>query len=142
MLGTSKRMIKSEFEDVDKLIAILEACQVECELDSSFNWAAEDFDTSKEENIKARALSKFADDHWVFRITADNKEHFLQTVAETLDDGDICHYIIKVGNKQIAKGYDSFVINFLDPDYFNLTENMHMRLGDSDVYLKKEIEKY
>ncbi|MDO1451936.1 hypothetical protein Q0590_37050, partial [Rhodocytophaga aerolata] len=141
MLGTNKRMITSRFEYVDKLIAILDACQVDCELDLSFNWPVEYFDTSKEENIKAKALSRFADKDWTFQITANNKEEFLSTLANTLKDGDFCHYYIKVGNKEIGKGYDNFGINFLDPDYFKLTENTLLRLGDSDIYLKKEIEK-
>ncbi len=140
-LGTNKRMITSRFEYVDKLIAILDACQVDFDLELSFNWPLEYFDTSKEENLKPKALSRFVNNDWTFKISAKNKEEFLSTLADTLNDGDFCHYYIKVGKKEIGKGYDNFGINFLDPDYFQLTEKTLLRLGDSDIYLKKEIEK-
>lgn len=131
-------MVTSKFEYVDKLIAVLDACQVDCELELSFNWPSDNFDIFKEENIKARALSRFVDKDWTFQITASNKEQFLSTLADTLNDGDFCHYYIKVGNKEIGKGYDNFSINFFDPNYFNLTENTYLRLGDSDIQLKKK----
>jgi len=134
-------MITSRFENVDKLIAVLDACQTDCELTLSFNWPLENFDVTKEENTKARVLSNFADKDWTFLITAHSKNKFLSVLADTLNDGDFCHYYIKAEGKEIGKGYDNFEINFFDPDYFNLTKNTRLRLGDSYIQLKKEIEK-
>src|SRR5687768_17115363 len=99
-------MITSSFEDVYKLIAIVDACQSDCQLDISFNWPIDKFEPSTEDK-KAKALSKFADKDWIFSITKDNKELFLSSLANNLVDGDFCHYRIKVGNRQIAKGYDN-----------------------------------
>ncbi len=118
--------------DLDKLIAIIDAINVRCDIAVNLNWTAD--------HEKAFVLRSFADKDWIFKINKDNKKDFLKAISDNLNDSDYCHYVIRTNDKEIGKGYDHCEINFINPNFFKITEEFKNILGDSEIVLTEEVE--
>jgi hypothetical protein len=131
-------MKKSEFEDLNKLLAILDASKVDMIVNLSSTWSEEDYDVTK--NIKALKINPYLDSDRNLVISKIQKEEILGILADNFDDSDYYHYKILFGTKIIGLGYDSCVINFLHPAYFNLTKEHLEILEDDEIVFQEDIE--
>jgi hypothetical protein len=131
-------MIKTKFEYLNKLLAILDACEAEMVVNLSSTWGEEGYDVTK--NIKALKIKPFLDSNRNIILNKENKPDIIGIIATYFDDSDYYHYKIFSGTKVIGLGYDSCDINFLHPDYFHLTEEHLQIMDDSEIIYSEEIK--
>lgn len=132
------KMIKTEFEYLNKLLAILDACKVNMVVNLSSTWGEEDYDVTK--SIKALKIKPFLDSNRNIIISKESKPEIIETIATFFNDSDYYHYKILSGTKIIGLGYDSCVINFLHPNYFHLTEEHLEIMDDSEIIYSEDIK--
>ena len=133
-------MVKTEFEYLNKLLVILDACTADMILNLSSIWGEEDYDATK--NIKAFKIKPFLDSDRDRNIIINKvyKKEVIKILAEYFDDGDYYHFKINSREKLISLGYDNCVINFLHPEFFKLTEEHFKIMNDSKIVFTENIE--
>lgn len=133
-------MILTKYEYLNRTLAIIDSCQTDCKIDFSFNLPKEFYDLTNPENEKGRSVSKHIDDKFHFYHTMEKKESLLKDLALNFHDGEICHYRFFKGEIKIGEGFDHCEINFLNPEYFNLTKQHKEVLAEVDVIFKAKID--
>jgi hypothetical protein len=132
-------MTLSKFEELNKILCVIDACQTDCKIDFSFNLPKEFYDLTSTENKKGLAIKKYLDENFLFVLTKPTKNDLLRDLASNFETGEICHYKFLKGSITIGEGFDYCEINFLNPDYFQLTPEHLNILGDVDIEFKKQI---
>jgi hypothetical protein len=132
-------MTLTKFEELNKIMCVIDACQTDCKIDFSFNLPKEFYDLTNPENKKGLAVKNYLDENFLFVLTKYNKNDLLRDLASNFESGEICHYKFLKGSIKIGEGFDYCEINFLDPDYFQLTQEHLNILGDVDIEFKKQI---
>jgi hypothetical protein len=133
-----KKMIETEFEYLNKLLAILDSCKADMIVNLSSTWNEEDYDGTK--NVKALKIQPYLDSKRNLIINRSQKEEVIGILAHYFTDADYYHYKIISENKLIGIGYDSCNINFLHPEYFTLNEDHFKILDDSEVVFRDHIK--
>ena len=123
----------TEYPYLNKTLAIIDACQTDCEIDFSFNLPREFYDLTNPNNLKGLSISKFVNDKFYFKLTHSNKQNLLESLSTNFEDGEICHYTFYKDSMKIAEGYDHCELNFLNPEYFKLTDQHKEILEDVEV---------
>jgi hypothetical protein len=122
-------------EHLAMLIAILDACQVDFEVDFDFQWDGR----TEAGKRKSDVLRPFFNSDGFFDVSLVQKAHFLELIANRLSAADFCHYYIRANGKMIGIGYDHCSMNILNPAYFAVTDELLQRLGDSDVHWTDDV---
>ena len=110
----------SEQECVNRLLAIIDACNTIALLDIQFNGYADE----------KLAIKDLFDDKFNILITPENKKIIIQVLSENMEDFDFCHYCFRKDNRIIAEGFDHCEINNFNPDYFTNSENLRGNLEE------------
>ncbi|AKD03297.1 hypothetical protein POKO110462_22410 [Pontibacter korlensis] len=129
----------TQYEYLNKILAVVDACQVDCKISFSFNLPAEFYDLSNPENKKGQAIKKYVDQNFDFSLTQENKENLIEDLGSSFVDGEICHYLFIKDSIKIGEGFDNCEINYLNPKYFHLTAEHLEILGDVYLHLTEEI---
>src|SRR5688572_7625165 len=130
----------TKFEHLNKILAIIDACQTDCKIHFSFNLPLEFFDLTKPDNLKGKAISAYLDDKFYFSLNKDNKLRLIEDLSNNFNENEICHYAFIKDSVKIGEGFDYCEINFLNPDYFYLTSEHLKILGDVDIQFMTKIE--
>ena len=130
-------MTLTPYEELNKILAIVDACQTDCKIDFSFNLPKEFYDLTNAENVKGLSISKYVDNNFSLRLTQSEKSDLINTLANNFDTGEICHYSFLKDDIKIGEGFDHCEINFLNPRYFKLTQQHLDILGDVDINFKE-----
>ncbi len=133
-------MTLSSFEELNKILAIIDACKTDCKIDFSFNLPKEFYDLTNPNNRKGHGIKKYLDGDFLFLLTEDNKKDLLRDLTLNFEHGEICHYKFLKGSTTIGQGFDQCEINFLHPDYFQLTDEHLEILGNVDIEFEKQID--
>lgn len=133
-------MILSKYEYLNRTLAIIDACQIDCKIDFSFNLPSEFYNLTDLENKKGRSISRHVDNNFHFCLTTQKKESLLKDLSLNFNDGEICHYRFYKDEIIIGEGFDNCEINFLNPEYFHLTEQHKELLQEVEVIFKVQIE--
>jgi len=123
----------TRFEDLNKILAIVDSCLTDCKIHFSFNLTKEFFDLTNPENKKGLAIKNYIDRNFDFLLTQDKKQDLINDLAENFEDGEICHYLFIKDSAKIGQGFDYCEINFLNPEYFHLIPEHLEILGDVDI---------
>lgn len=133
-------MTITKYEQLNRTLAIIDACQVDCEIDFSFILSADIFDLTNPDNKKGHSISKYVNKDFLFKLTQDNKQTLIKDLAENFCDGEICHYIFIKDSKKIGQGFDHCEINSLNPFFFKLTSQHLEILNDVEIYFNIQID--
>ncbi|MEO5946221.1 MAG: hypothetical protein ABIP79_05355 [Chitinophagaceae bacterium] len=123
-------------EDLNKILTIIDSCQVGALIDFSFNLPKDFYNLTNPDNSKGLSLKKYADKDFKLKLTQQNKLELINVLADNFEEGEICHYAFYVDNLKIGEGFDHCEINFLDPKYFLFTHAHYENLFDDDINFK------
>jgi hypothetical protein len=132
-------MERTQYELVNKILAVVDACQANCKVHFSFNLPKEFYDLTNPENKKGQAIRKYVDQDFNFSLTQESKNNFIEDFASQFVDGEICHYTFLKDSVKIGEGFDYCAINFLNPKYFHLTPEHLNILEDAEIHFTKDI---
>ncbi len=130
-------MIKTRHEYLNKLLAIIDSCTTDMRLKLISTWNESDYD---DKNSKFLKIKPYLNPKREIIIHLKQKKEVLNTLAECFDDSDYYHYEIRLEEKIIGKGYDSCLINFLNPNYFIINKGHIEVLDDSEIVLTEQVE--
>ena len=124
-------------QNLNKTLTIIDACQVDAIIEFSFNLSAEFYNLTNPRNIKGQSLKKYVDQDFKLKLTQENKNELINSLAVNFEEGDICHYTFFHNNLKIGEGFDHCELNFLDPKYFVFTQAHFENLHDDDINFKE-----
>jgi hypothetical protein len=130
----------SDKEDLNKMLTIIDTCQVDALIDFSFNLPADFYDLTNQSNAKGLSIKKYVDQDFKIKLTLENKLDLINILAENFEEGEICHYAFFHDKLKIGEGFDHCEINFLDPKYFAFTQSHVDNLADDDVQFKEIVQ--
>ncbi|MBS0646471.1 MAG: hypothetical protein JSR97_07760 [Verrucomicrobia bacterium] len=127
----------SDKEYLNKILTIIDACQMDALIDFSFNLPANFYDLTNLNNTKGLSLKEYLDNDFKLMLTQQNKSKLIKVLADNFDEGEICHYAFYHDNIKIGEGFDHCEINFLNPKYFVFTQAHFDNLADDDINFKE-----
>jgi hypothetical protein len=130
----------TQYEYLNKILAVVDACQADCKIHFSFNLPKEFYDLTNPENKKGQAIRKYVDIDFNFSLTQEGKKSLIDDLASEFVDGEICHYTFLKDSVKIGEGFDHCEINFLNPKYFHLTSEHLETLGDVEIHFTDKID--
>jgi hypothetical protein len=110
----------SEKQYVNRLLAIIDACNTTALINIQFNGYADEI----------LAVKNLHNDKFNIELTPENKNTIIKVLSENMNDFDFCHYWFRKDNKIIAEGFDHCEINFFSPDYFDNSKQLIENLQD------------
>src|SRR5688572_14556621 len=105
----------SQYENLNKILAVIDTCQTNSLIDFSFNLPKDFFDLTNPKNTKGRAISKYVDANFNFKLTRENKQTLITDLANDFAENEICHYTFYSNAIKIGEGFDYCEINFINP---------------------------
>ncbi|WP_303310801.1 hypothetical protein [Hymenobacter sp. BT730] len=129
-------MVKSDFEYLNKLLCIIDSCQVDALVELISNWSVEDLANS----AGGKVLKPYVDENWNVRLIQSNKKNIILAIASNFTDYEFYHSNFIIEGKIEGYTRDHCDIVVLNPSYFQLSKEHYEILDDTYVLFVSNIK--